>query len=368
VSKRRTFGSIRRLPGGTFQARYYGPDGVRYTHHSTFNNAKDAGVWLDSVKARIALDVWKPPTERGDAHLFGGYAVQWLERRPLKPRTRSHYRQLLGDHILPTFAQVRLVDIEPDTIRSWYSSLHAGPTAKAHAYGLCKAILATAAGDRLIVSNPCVVRGGASTKRVKQVKPASLPELEKLVDAMPSRYKVMTLLAAWCGLRFGELAELRRSDLDLRGGVLHVRRAVVRVDGEVIISTPKSDAGVRDVAIPPHLMPLVKRHVLEHAEPARNGLLFPARHGGNLAPASLYRVFYPAREKAGRPDLRWHDLRHTGAVLAASTGASLAELMSRLGHSTTGAAMRYQHAARDRDHAIAAALSLLATSETANHE
>ena len=68
----------------------------------------------------------------------------------------------------------------------------------------------------------------------------------------------------------------------------------------------------------------------------------------------------PAREAAGRPDLRWHDLRHTGAVLAAATGASLAELMARLGHSTVGAAMRYQHAASERDQIIAAALSRLA--------
>ena len=76
---------------------------------------------------------------------------------------------------------------------------------------------------------------------------------------------------------------------------------------------------------------------------------------------SLYKVFYPAREKAGRPDLRWHDLRHTGAVLAAQTGATLAELMGRLGHSTPQAALRYQHAAAGRDAQIAAALSALAT-------
>ncbi len=72
-------------------------------------------------------------------------------------------------------------------------------------------------------------------------------------------------------------------------------------------------------------------------------------------------VFHPARHKAGRPDLRFHDLRHTGAVLAAATGATLAELMARLGHSTPAAAMRYQHASADRDRAIAEKLSGLAT-------
>jgi integrase len=127
-----------------------------------------------------------------------------------------------------------------------------------------------------------------------------------------------------------------------------------------VVTTPKSDAGTRDVAIPPHLLPILKAHIAEHAEFGRDGLLFPAAGGGHLAPSSLYKVFYPARKAAGRPDLRWHDLRHTGAVLAAATGATLAELMARLGHSTQGAALRYQHAAQDRDAEIARRLSAMA--------
>ena len=90
---------------------------------------------------------------------------------------------------------------------------------------------------------------------MKKIEPASLAELEALVAAMPERYKVMTLIAAWCGLRFGELTELRRKDVDVKAGVIKVRRAVTRVEGEFVVGTPKSDAGVRDVAIPPHLLP-----------------------------------------------------------------------------------------------------------------
>jgi integrase len=71
-----------------------------------------------------------------------------------------------------------------------------------------------------------------------------------------------------------------------------------------------------------------------------------------------------SRTKAKRPDRRFHDLRHSGAVLAAQAGATLAELMARLGHSTSAAALRYQHAAQGRDKAIAAALSKLAVAET----
>jgi integrase len=79
-----------------------------------------------------------------------------------------------------------------------------------------------------------------------------------------------------------------------------------------------------------------------------------------MAPSTLKFHWYRAREAAGRPDLRFHDLRHTGAVLAAATGATLAELMARLGHSSPKAAMKYQHAAAGRDREIAALLSKMA--------
>jgi integrase len=138
-----------------------------------------------------------------------------------------------------------------------------------------------------------------------------------------------------------------------------IRRAVVPVAGKTIVGTPKSAAGVRDVAIPPHLLPLVREHLATFAEWGKDGLLFPAVRGGHLERGSFFRYYDRARKAAGRPDLRFHDLRHTGAVLAAQTGATLAELMSRLGHSTPAMAIRYQHVAQDRDAEIARRLSEL---------
>jgi integrase len=181
------------------------------------------------------------------------------------------------------------------------------------------------------------------------------------VDSLPERYKLMALLAAWCAMRFGELAELRRGDIDLRSNRVSITRGVVRVGGTFVVGSPKSDAGVRDVAVLPHLVPAVKAHLENYTGKGKDALLFPAAADSNthMAPSTLYKVYYPARKSAGRDDLRWHDLRHTGAVLAAQTGATLAELMGRLGHTTPGAAMRYQHAAADRDTEIARRLSAL---------
>jgi len=357
---KRSFGGIRRLPSGRYQANYTGPDTRLHKAPTTFDSREDAEAWLADVRRLISRGEWTPKPRRNDALTLSRYSGMWLEGRSLKPRTRAHYRGLLDRQILPEFGDVPLRQIDPDDVRDWWITLGPSrPTLRSHAYGLLRTILGSAVQDQLIEINPCHIRGAGNVRRVHQIRPATLEELEALVCAMPPRYQLMALLASWCALRFGELAELRRDDLDLVKGIIRVRRAVVRADGRVVVGTPKSAAGVRDVAVPPHLLPALKEHLVAHAQPARDGLLFPSASGGHLAPSSLYKVFYPARSAAGRPDLRWHDLRHSGAVLAAQTGATLAELMVRLGHSTPGAALRYQHAAEGRDLEIARRLSAL---------
>ncbi|MGO0578116.1 tyrosine-type recombinase/integrase [Ornithinimicrobium panacihumi] len=365
--RRAGFGSVRRLPSGRIQARYTGPDGITHTAPTTFSTKGDAEAWLAIQRAAITLGKWRPASQDGQVSqtTFAEYAETWLRDRALKPRTRAHYRQLLDRQLLPRFGTLRPASITPEAVRDWHARTGTGtPTLRAHCYSLLRAILTTAVQDGLLPANPCHIRGAGNAKTVHKIRPASVAELEALVSAMPERYQVMTLLAAWCGLRFGELTELRHKDVDLSLGVLRVRRAVSRVDGEYVVGAPKSDAGVRDVAVPPHLIPALRNHLHSLAK-GRDTLLFPAAGDSSrhLAPASLYRVFYRARAEAGRPDLRWHDLRHTGAVLAAQTGATLAELMGRLGHSTPQAALRYQHVAGGRDAEIAAALSRIASSD-----
>lgn len=372
---RRHFGHITKLPSGRYRARYADPTGaltaagenVRYAAPWTFDTKQDAEAWLTDERRMISAGVWTPPPLRKASRplTFGDYANKWMSRRDLKPRTHEHYQKLLDTHILPTLAPLPLAAITRAIITDWYADLdRRTPTYRAHAYALVRTILGTAVTEERIPANPCQIRGAGTTKRRLKIEPATLDELRVLAQHMPPKYRVMVLLASWCALRFGELTELRRRDLDLINGVIKVRRGVTRAKGEKIIGTTKSDAGARDVTIPPHLIPLIREHLDSLPMRGRDTLLFPAADGtSNLAPSSLYRHFYPAREAAGRPDLRWHDLRHTGAVLAAQTGATLAELMERLGHSTPQAALKYQHAAQGRAAEIAAALSRIAEDE-----
>ena len=103
-------------------------------------------------------------------------------------------------------------------------------------------------------------------------------------------------------------------------------------------------------------MPELRWHLDRFAAPGERGLVFVGPKGAPLRRSNFRPIWYAAIEKAGIPGLHFHDLRHVGGTLAAATGASLKELMARLGHSSTRAAMIYQHATRDRDEAIAKAL------------
>ena len=362
---KRDFGTIRKRANGRWQAYYMGPDQAFHRAPSTFDAKVDAEAWLASERRLMQNDEWSPTKSRRakvvrSTEMFGPYAEAWLEQRELKPRTRALYRRLLDRFILPAFGEVSLRDITPQVVRTWHSGLDSSrPTQRAHTYSLLRSILSTAVTDEILASNPCRVRGAGSAKRVRSIEPATLGELEVLLEKIPAPYRALVLIGAWCGLRFGEVSELRRKDVDLKAKTIHVKRGVVRIGKEVTVGKPKNIAGVRDIAVPPHLLPILEQHLKEHVALGREALLFPSVKDPDVQvhTNTLRRHWLKARLAAGRPDLRVHDLRHTGAVLAAQSGATLAELMARIGHSTPQMALRYQHVARGRDAEIAARLS-----------
>jgi integrase len=363
---RRYYGSVRKLPSGRWQARARGADGKLHPAKRadggplTFDTKGTAEAWCALRQAEVMRGelYTVPPAPRRTT--FAGYASRWVESRDLAPATRKHYRDLLRLHLLPELGGRRLTELSPGTIVEWYDAVAPGKRrAKAQSYSLLRTILGDAVREHLLDSNPCQIRGGGTSRRQAEIRPASVAELGSIAAAMPDRLRLAVLLAAWCAMRYEEVAELRRSDVDLTNGVLRLRRAVSIVNGQRIVKDLKSDAGRRDVHLPPHLLPAVEDHLDQHAQTGRDGLLFPDHQGRQLALSTLNDRYRRARHAAGRDDLTYHGLRHTGAVLAAATGATVAELMARLGHSTPTMALRYQHAAAERDREIARKLSAM---------
>jgi integrase len=364
MSKRakRGFASVWQQRSGRYAVRFTTPDGRRVSAGRTFQYRKTAEAFA-ADKRREMERQYQPEPERVT---FADYAVNWLASRqvsgrPLKPRTVEQYQSILDDHLLPAFGSKLVGAITPADVREWHSSaLVNKPTMRSHCYGLLHAILGGAVNEDVIPNNPCHIPGAGNAKRVIKIVPATVEELSIITAAMPERLRLMIPLASWCAMRFGEVIELRRHDIDVAAEVIRVRRAAVKVNGVYQVGDPKSEAGARDISIPPHLIPVIETHLANHVDPQRDALLFPNDTGGHLNQSTLARHFYRARKQAGRDDLRFHDLRHSGAVFTALTGATLAELMGRLGHSTPTAAMRYQHVAQNRDREIAALLSKLA--------
>lgn len=380
AKKRRSFGSVRTLPSGRIQARYGCPtcQGM-HSASVTFDTIGDADTYLSGVRTDIAREKYVCPVERKAAEdaarkagqPFSEYAVGWLQRRKVRPRTRMLYQSILDRELLPVFGDVAITDLTASMVRGWWQSLPVDrPTANSHAYSLLRTIMGTAVDEERLTVNPCRIKGAGVTKRARQIKPATPEQLRTIVENMPEQWRLLVLLNAACALRIGESTELRRLDVDLSHpelAVLHVHRAVTYREGQTIVGPPKSEAGVRAVTAPPWLRPLVVGHLERWAQPGEHGLLFtgvrpelgtcdcghPGCVGGHLAATVLYKHWDPARRVAGRPDLRLHDLRHTGAVEAARHGATLAELMGRLGHTTPAMALRYQHVAEGRDAEIA---------------
>jgi integrase len=363
TTKRRGFGRIRQERSLRYSAAYVGPDGKLHRAPRTYATNDDAIGWLNIERRKIDLGTWGA-VERSDGITLRAYAERWIEHRSLRSRTRAHYESMLERLILPELGDAKIVALTPARVREWHAGLGDGhPTRNAHAYALLHAICATAVQDEVLDANPCRIRAAMQTKRRRDVDILTPAEVNRLAAKMPPSLRASVLLAAWCGLRWGETSELRRGDVGGDCAVLRVRRAVTYRKGEFYVGQPKTSAGIRDVAVPPHIRPMLKSHLKSHVGRAADSLLFATGDGRHMHSDNYRTHWEKARAAIGKPNLRVHDLRHVGAVLAAQSGSTTAELMHRLGHTTPQMALRYQHVAEGRDAEIAERLSKLAAAK-----
>jgi integrase len=362
---RADFGTVRKLPSGRWQARYIDASGRR--HSRTFGTRGDASRHLAGVRADLDRGAWVDPNRGHDT--LATYAERWLtvrraKGRPLAPRTVALYRHELDRHILPTLGAVQLRHLDATAVRARWAAMtgSAGPGAvtSAKCYRLLHAIMQTAVTDEEVVRNPCAI-AGAGIEPTSERPAVSVPDVSALAEAVGPRWRAMVLVAAYCGLRFGELAALTRANLDTLHdpATVTVAASIAELPGGVRhIGPPKSAAGRRTVAIPPHIVADVSEHLDRYAQPGRDGLVFVGPKGGALRESNFNNgVWRPATRAVGVPGAHFHDLRGTAATLAAIAGATTRELMHRLGHATPDVAMRYQRATEDRDAALARMLS-----------
>ena len=355
---RRHFGSVRKRSSGHWQVLYR-HDGKQYSGGSFVTKA-DALACLSTIEVDFRRGTWIDPMA-GDVSL-DRYATGWLKQRSdLAVRTRELYEYLLERYIFPDLGQLSIAKVAPTRVRTWNADLAlVHPSTAAKAYRLLSTIMKTAVTDGLILSSPCRVKG-ASLERAAERPLATVAEVNGLVSAMPDRFRLIVLLATWCQLRRGEILGLCRSDVNEGDGVIQiVRSRTFTRDGTSVIKEPKTAAGRRELVVPSNVAAELRRHLRQYVNSGPDSWLFTTTSGNPLTATSLQREWSKARLSIGRPDLHFHDLRHTGLTFAAASGATTAELMHRAGHASMDAAIRYQHATKDRDRLLAEALAKIA--------
>ncbi|HZT97414.1 MAG TPA: site-specific integrase [Chloroflexota bacterium] len=347
--KRRRFGYVRRMASGRWQASYLAADGTRHLAADTFPSKGAADRWLRSVEEELERGEWSDPRLRRLS--FGDWAEEWLETTiHLRGKTRENYESILRNHLLPAFGDVEIGRLDQLTVRRWLAEVAdsgRSPKTVANIRQVFSLVMDCAVGSGALRVNPClglkVARG--ARQEMHFLTPEQVSELADEVENPPVRsgggehrretypeYGLLVRLAAWTGLRAGELAALRCSRIDLLHGHLEVAESASEVHGKLEYGPTKTyerrtvplTATIRD-ALDKHLQTL----------PGGDAFVFPGPDGGALRHKNWYsRHFKPAVKRAGLDGVRFHDLRHTYAGFLIAQGAHPRAIMERMGHSS----------------------------------
>lgn len=257
-----------------------------------------------------------------------------LYKRRLSDKTRESYARL-DQLINPIIGAKPLEAITPDDIQAALVAAEdqAGSRQAQLVYTLLHAAFRRAVRSGHIRQSPveAVDKPDHEGKQGRAIEGGDWERLSPLIVG-----NVAFALMAFAGLRRGETLALRRCDIDLQTGVIHVCRQRIRVHGQLVTAPPKSSAGIRDVPISPELEPIL-REAVRFLLP--NGLLVP------IAPETLAHKWRDAQRKAGiTSPYRLHDLRHTYATRLVLAGVNIRVLQYAIGHADYQLTMKtYTH-------------------------
>lgn len=231
---RQGFGSVRKLASGNWQARYMGPDGRVHKAPHTFTARKYAERWLGNEQSLIDKDMWTSPQSRlvkeiVESETVGTYVTRIVQRRahrarkPLAPTTVNLYMKDFRLRIQEPLGYVRLADLTSSMVGRWWDGLDPStPTQNGRAYELLNSVMREAVEEKLIAENPCRLKGAGMPLPTHKGVALSVSEVLAYLAGVPEHYRVMLMIAGWCGLRSGEVRGLRRKDVDLKNRVIRV--------------------------------------------------------------------------------------------------------------------------------------------------
>lgn len=340
-----------------------------------FRDKDVARRWLVRMDAEAHGAMFAQPTNAQRPRPFKEVITVWEETcwTGLSPSTTARYGQIVRTYLLPEFGTTSITEMTREVVRRYFARLTRdgkapGTVRKVHT--VLSAIMSEAVELELLPANPCTRMRGLPTVRTEEPVFLTAEQVRTLAERTPSHYRLLVYMAAYTGLRAGELAALRRRDVDLLRGVVQVQRAlkaldVKRPDGTTgPVFGPPKNGKPRAVTLPKFLRAMLTDHL---AGPIPGGagadaLVFTSPEGGiHRHGLFMRRVFKPTIKgdkkkeiKAALPTelhgLRFHDLRHTAASMLIAQGANPKQIQERLGHASITTTMdRYGHLFPDHD-------------------
>ena len=337
-------GHLRKTPSGRWEARYRAPDGRE--HSRRFPTKREAQAFLERTGAEQQRGEWRDP-QGAKVRTADWVEAWWATTVNLRPSSRARDEAYIRNHVLPAFGELPLGAITHLDVRAWVAELDAkgrAPATVQKAYQTLSKILRGAVDAGLIAQSPCrnVALPRVEREEMRSLTPA---EVAALAESIDPRYRALVFFDAYCGLRLGELAGLRRGRVDLLHRQVRVTEIAVEVKGNLIFGPPKTRAGHRKVPVPRFVADEMAAHLDAYGEPSPDALVFVGADGGALrANGWRARHWRPAIRAAGLEPLRPHDLRHTAVSLWVAAGASPKQIATWAGHTSVSVVLdRYGH-------------------------
>lgn len=303
---------------------------------------KDAGTWIDPRLGKTKVGPW---------------ADQWFRtKRKLRPTSRARLKGIIETHIKPAFGRRSLNTITYTEICEWVGDLEDSglrPGTVRKVYDAMRQLMKAAVLDRRIPFNPCDSVELPQEDRNEQ-RFLDSGQVDALVEAMTGiepRFRAFVVLGVFGGMRFGELAGLRRKRISTVRGTIKVAEVLIEVNGELSFGTPKTKNSVRTVPLPRRVVTELQGHLDTYVDDDPDALVFTGPKGAPLRRAGFHRCWWaPATRRAGLEGLKVHELRHTFVALWVDAGENLKSVSVRAGHSSVAFTQdRYGHLYENRE-------------------
>ena len=345
-------GSIRKRKDGRWEGRYTAGHNLE-TGKPIYRNV--LGKTQAEVKEKLKTAIQE--TQSLDFSKTGQYTVgQWMDvwyenYAKIKVRLSSHqtYKGYIKNHIKPNIGDIPLEKLTTLDLQRLYKTLLArgrvdrleskwqprglSPKTVRNIHQILSSALKLAQEQRIILTNPAE---GCALPKVEHREMKTLPveQLQSFLrEAKDSGVFELYYLELATGLRRGELLGLKWEDIDLEHGDLRVRRQIARINGKVVEAPLKTKNAYRTLPLAEDTISILNE---QKKKVGSSPWVFPSATGGPISPDSVLHMLHRVLKRAGLPQVRFHDLRHTFATLALQNGVDIKTVSGMLGHFSAG--------------------------------